>query len=92
MQFTTVVPTERIRLDDNGDAIRSPKGGFVKDRVPAGTVYEGANYIDHVITGLALPSDAEAKALCQEHGVDIKAAIKGRKILENTDLVKEIGA
>ena len=91
MQFTTIVPLEILRKHpETGENLVSHRGGFVKDPCPAGTVFEGADHIDKVIFGVALPSDPEARALCQEQGIDIKAAVKGRKILETVDLAKEI--
>lgn len=90
MQFTTIVHTERIKKDAAGRSIRLKRGGFDKEKIPAGTSFEGEGHVDLVVFGYAVPSDEEAKALVKEMGLDVKAQIKGRKIVESTDLVTEI--
>lgn len=88
MQFITIIPTERYARDEAGQKIRQPGGQLLKQKVPAGTVFDGEANIDLVVHGVAVPKDDEAKALCRAKGIDPALQIKGRQILETVDLVK----
>lgn len=90
MQFITVVETEKYQRTTEGAKIRLPNGQLAKQKIPAGTVFEGKEHLELVVYGYAVPHDNEAKDLVKAKGINISKQIRGRQVVESINIVTEL--